>query len=145
MRSLLLIFFSLFVLNINNINANGSIATHPSSDLIAVSGEELIYLLEGRIDSIDGKPTKLLIVLYGKDANVLESVIREISILPPPLIKRRIEEKLARGSLEKIEIKSSVLEAFQSVMRDTNAITLSNENTDQMADIIGLKLVPIIN
>lgn len=147
MQYLLLICFSLFVfLTPKNITANsGKIAVHPLNQITEITGDELIYLLEGKAETVNGKPVKLFIVLYGKDSMVIDSIIREISILPPPLIKRRIEEKLAKGQLEKIEVKSSIFDSYQETMKDRNSISLSNPQSEELAEIIGLKLIPIVD
>lgn len=148
MRRLSLTFFNLavaFLLSTSAvILAENSIAVHPQNRLAQVTGEELMYFLEGRTETIQGKPSKLVIVLYGKDSVVLDSVVREISVLPPHLLKRKIEEKIARGQLEQIDLKPTIMETYREVMTDKDAIALSNSDTEGLADIIGLKLIPIV-
>ena len=148
MRRLSLTFFNLavaFLLSTSAvILAENSIAVHPQNRLAQVTGEELMYFLEGRTETIQGKSSKLVIVLYGKDSVVLDSVVREISVLPPHLLKRKIEEKIARGQLEQIDLKPTIMETYREVMTDKDAIALSNSDTEGLADIIGLKLIPIV-
>ena len=148
MRRLSLTFFNLavaFLLSTSAvILAENSIAVHPQNRLAQVTGEELMYFLEGRTETIQGKPSKLVIVLYGKDSVVLDSVVREISVLPPHLLKRKIEEKIARGQLEQIDLKPTIMETYREVMADKDAIALSNSDTEGLADIIGLKLIPTV-
>ena len=146
MQSLLLTFFNLavaFLLTSTTIQAENSIAVHPQNKLTQVEGEELMYFLEGRTDTIQDVQTTLVIVLYGKDSTLLDSVVREISVLPPHLLKRRIEEKIARGQLEQVEVKATIMDSYRHVLADRNAIALSNKDTAGLADIIGLKLIPI--
>ncbi len=147
MRLLLLTFFSLilaFSILFTNTQADNSIAVHPQNRLTEISGEELMYVLEGRAEVIQGVETKIVIVLYGKDSILLDSVVREISVLPPHLLKRKIEEKIARGQLEQVDVKQTIIETYREVMADKNAIAFSNTDTEGLADIIGLKIIPIV-
>ena len=147
MRLLLLTFFSLilaFSILFTNTQADNSIAVHPQNRLTEISGEELMYVLEGRAEVIQGGETKIVIVLYGKDSILLDSVVREISVLPPHLLKRKIEEKIARGQLEQVDVKQTIIETYREVMADKNAIAFSNTDTEGLADIIGLKIIPIV-
>lgn len=147
MRLLLLTFFSLilaFSILFTNTQADNSIAVHPQNRLTEISGEELMYVLEGRAEVIQGVETKIVIVLYGKDSILLDSVVREISVLPPHLLKRKIEEKIARGQLEQVDVKQTIMETYREVMADKNAIAFSNTDTEGLADIIGLKIIPIV-
>tara|TARA_B100001094_G_C18175758_1_gene797773 strand:- start:224 stop:673 length:450 start_codon:yes stop_codon:yes gene_type:complete len=147
MRLLLLTFFSLilaFSILFTNTQADNSIAVHPQNRLTEISGEELMYVLEGRAEVIQGVETKIVIVLYGKDSILLDSVVREISVLPPHLLKRKIEEKIARGQLEQVDVKQTIMETYREVMADKNAIAFSNSDTEGLADIIGLKIIPIV-
>ena len=147
MRLLLLTFFSLilaFSILFTNTQADNSIAVHPQNRLTEISGEELMYVLEGRAEVIQGVETKIVIVLYGKDSILLDSVVREISVLPPHLLKRKIEEKIARGQLEQVDVKQTIMETYREVMADKNAIAFSNADTEGLAEIIGLKIIPIL-
>ena len=147
MRPLLLTFFNLlvvFILSSTIVNANNSVVVHPQNRLTQVSGEELMYILEGRTEVIQGMRTKIVIILYGKDSILLDSVVREISVLPPHLLKRKIEEKIARGQLEQVDVKQTILETYREVMADKNTIAFSNTDTEGLADIIGLKIIPIV-
>lgn len=145
MQRRLLTFFSSFVLFTTAYAApiDTSGVVNIRENIIRLNAQELLQFLEGNHNTINGKPLKIAIVLYGKDAKIINNFIKELTGLPSTIVRRRIEERFAEGDLSGIIIMNSIYVTYQNVKHGSDVIALSDSETKNLAKILNLNIVPI--
>ncbi len=128
-----------------------SAIVNPAFKYRSIYAREVHNLVTERSDRIRAHRLNFKVVLKGKDASALISVIRrlELSHEDRILIKRKYEafRKNPRSVMlaEFLSTHPTMLEAFQEILRDRDGITFSMTNSKyaSIARIMGLRVIPI--
>lgn len=128
-----------------------SAIVNPAFKYKSIYAREVHNLVTERSDRIRAHRLNFKVVLEGKDASALISVIRrlELSHEDRVQVKKKYEEYRRDPSsvmlAEFLSAHPTMLEAFQEILRDRDGITFSMTNSKyaSIARIMGLRVIPI--
>ena len=128
-----------------------SAIVNPAFKYKSIYAREVHNLVTERSDRIRAHRLNFKVVLEGKDAPALISVIRRLELSHEDRIqvKRKYEEYRRDPSsvmlAEFLSAHPTMLEAFQEILRDRDGITFSMTNSKyaSIARIMGLRVIPI--
>jgi len=128
-----------------------SAIVNPAFKYRYIYAREAHNLVTERSDRIRAHRLNFKVVLEGKDASALISVIRRLELSHEDRIKvkRKYEEYRRDPSsvmlAEFLSTHPTMLEAFQDILRDRDGITFSMTNSKyaSIARIMGLRVIPI--
>jgi len=128
-----------------------SAIVNPAFKYRSIYAREAHNLVTERSDRIRAHRLNFKVVLEGKDASALISVIRRLELSHEDRIKvkRKYEEYRRDPSsvmlAEFLSTHPTMLEAFQDILRDRDGITFSMTNSKyaSIARIMGLRVIPI--
>jgi len=128
-----------------------SAIVNPAFKYRSIYAREVHNLVTERSDRIRAHHLNFKVVLEGKDASALISVIRRLELSHEDRIhvKRRYEKYRKDPSsvilAEFLSAHPTMLEAFQDILRDRDGITFSMTNSKytSIARIMGLRVIPI--
>ena len=128
-----------------------SAIVNPAFKYRSIYAREVHNLVTERSDRIRAHRLNFKVVLEGKDAPALISVIRRLELSHEDRIqvKKKYEEYRKDPSsvilAEFLSAHPTMLEAFQDILRDREGITFSMTNSKyaSIARIMGLRVIPI--
>lgn len=128
-----------------------SAIVNPAFKYRSIYAREVHNLVTERSDRIRAHRLNFKVVLEGKDASALISVIRRLELSHEDRIKvkRKYEEYRRDPSsvvlAEFLSTHPTMLEAFQDILKDRDGITFSMTNSKyaSIARIMGLRVIPI--